>query len=50
MSFDPFILDSFVPFWRHVNSTIGTHFGSIIYRLRLDDVLVESRRFSQQRK
>jgi hypothetical protein len=48
MYFDTFILDSFVPFWRDIDSTFCTHFDSVVYRLRLDDVLVESRRFSQQ--
>jgi hypothetical protein len=50
MYFDTFILESFVPFWRHVDSTICANFDSVVYRLRLDDVLIESRRFPQQRK
>jgi hypothetical protein len=47
---DSFILDSFMPFWRDINSTIGANFDSIVYSLRLDDVLIESCRLSQQRK
>jgi len=39
-----------MPFWRDVDPTIGTDFDSIVYRMRLDDVLVESGSFSQQRK
>lgn len=48
--FDAFVLYSFMPFWRYVDSAIGTDFDSIVHRLRLDDVLIQSRRFSQQRE
>jgi hypothetical protein len=50
LSCDSFILGSFMPFWRDVDSTIGTYIDCIVQSLRLDDVLVESCRFSQERK